>query len=63
MGKLHVLEICHSCCAIALAGSAFAQHRDLDLHNYDDDLMRDLDKTIISETFSETTSEARRPAP
>jgi len=30
----------------ALAGSAYAQHRDLDLHDYDDDLMRDLDKTI-----------------
>jgi hypothetical protein len=33
-------------CAAALAGSAYAQHRDLDLHDYDDDLMRDLDKTI-----------------
>ncbi|MGO9848995.1 MAG: hypothetical protein ACLPKT_21050 [Methylocella sp.] len=33
-------------CAVALAGSAYAQHRDLDLHDYDDDLMRDLDKTI-----------------
>jgi hypothetical protein len=25
---------------------AYAQHRDLDLHDYDDDLMRDMDKTI-----------------
>lgn len=25
---------------------AHAQHRDIDLHDYDDDLMRDLDKTI-----------------
>ncbi len=33
-------------CAVALAGSAYAQHRDLDLHDYDDDLFLDLDKTI-----------------
>ena len=25
---------------------AYAQHRDIDLHGYDDDLMRDLDKSI-----------------
>ncbi len=25
---------------------AYAQHRTIDLHDYDDDLMRDLDKTI-----------------
>lgn len=24
----------------------YAQHRDIDLHDYDDDLMRDLDRTI-----------------
>jgi len=33
-------------CAAALSGAVNAQHRDLDLHDYDDDLMRDLDKTI-----------------
>lgn len=30
----------------AVASSAYAEHRVLDLHDYDDDLMRDLDKTI-----------------
>jgi hypothetical protein len=33
-------------CAVVLGTSAYAEHRDLDLHDYDDDLMRDLDKTI-----------------
>ena len=33
-------------CAAALMSAASAQHRDIDLHDYDDDLMRDLDKTI-----------------
>jgi hypothetical protein len=32
--------------AATLASSAYAEHRDIDLHDYDDDLMRDLDKTI-----------------
>jgi hypothetical protein len=33
-------------CAAALPFVAYAQHRNLDLHDYDDDLMRDLDKSI-----------------
>jgi hypothetical protein len=32
--------------AAALPILAYAQHRDIDLHGYDDDLMRDLDKSI-----------------
>lgn len=33
-------------CAAAFTSAVNAQHRDIDLHDYDDDLMRDLDKTI-----------------
>jgi hypothetical protein len=31
---------------VILGVPAYAEHRDLDLQDYDDDLMRDLDKTI-----------------
>jgi hypothetical protein len=33
-------------CGLVFVNIAQAQHRDLDLHDYDDDLMRDLDRTI-----------------
>ncbi len=32
--------------AVLMTGPLYAEHRTLDLHDYDDDLMRDLDKTI-----------------
>jgi hypothetical protein len=31
---------------VSLTAPLYAEHRTLDLHDYDDDLMRDLDKTI-----------------
>jgi hypothetical protein len=40
------LIICVAIVAASFANSAYAEHRDVDLHDYDDDLMRDLDKTI-----------------
>lgn len=33
-------------CGLVLGSAVQAQHRELDLHDYDDDLMRDLDRTI-----------------
>lgn len=38
--------LCFVLCSLALGSAVQAQHRDLDLHDYDDDLMRDLDRTI-----------------
>jgi len=32
--------------ALILASTAFAEFRQIDLHDYDDDLMRDMEKTI-----------------
>ncbi len=40
------LIILAAACAAIVSASAYAAHRDIDLKDYDDDLMRDLDKTI-----------------
>ncbi len=45
---LHKLVVLCSLSALLLGGGAYAQHRTIDLADYDDDLMHDVDRALKS---------------